>query len=327
MKAILLKEFGGIDSMELGSTPVPECKDEEVLLKIKAFGLNRADILQRKGLYAAPKGSSEILGLEASGVVEAIGKNVKGIKIGDRLAALLSGGAYGEYTTCHFKHTLPIPEKMNFPEAAAIPEVFITAYQALCAIGNLKKGDTVLIHAAASGVGTAAIQIAKKLGALSIGTASLKKHQALKKIGLNHTIDYKNQDFVEQVQKRTSNKGVDLIIDFVGGPYFQKNLNCVKLDGQIVMLGFLGGVKTSDINLAKILRNRIQINGTTLRSRTNDYKSELIKDFKKTIYPSIVAQEIFPVIHEIFDWRDFKKAHQMMENNENIGKIVLSING
>jgi len=325
MRAILLKGFGGVEAMEMGDAQVPECKEEEVILKVKAFGLNRADILQRKGLYPAPKGSSDILGLEASGVVEAVGKNVKGIKKGDRLAALLSGGAYAEYTTCHYKHTMPIPENMLYQDAAAIPEVFITAFQALCSIGKLKKGETLLIHAAASGVGTAAIQIAKNLGAVSIGTASNKKHQACVSIGLDHCIDYKNQDFVEEVNKITNNGGVDLLIDFVGGSYFQKNLQCVKLDGRMVMLGFLGGVKTSALNLASILRNRIQITGTTLRSRTDDYKAALIQAFKTEIYPLILDGKISPVIHKVFDWGQFKVAHQMMEKNENIGKIILNI--
>jgi len=328
MKAILLKSFGNSDNLYLGETTKPIINNSEILVKVKATALNRADILQREGKYPPPPGASEILGLEMAGEVVEIGKNVTHWKVGDCVCGLLSGGGYAEFVNIPEALALAIPVNLSYVEAAALPEVFLTAFQAVRLIADLQKGETILIHAGASGVGTAAIQLAQLFETEEIiVTASKGKHHTCLELGAHHAIDYKSENFAERVQEITDTKGANVVIDFLMAAYFQKNLEALAMDGRMVMLATLGGVKMSEANLLNILKKRLQITGSTLRSRSLDYKTELTNAFKKEIWPHFETGELKPVIDTVFDWNDVAKAHQKMERNENVGKLVLEVTG
>lgn len=326
MKAILIKEFGGPEQLYLGETEKPTPASNEVLVKVKATALNRADTLQRMGKYPPPPGASQIIGLEMSGIIEAIGAEVSDWKIGDQVCALLSGGGYAEFVTIHSQCLIPIPEGFDFEKATAIPEVFLTAYQAIFYLSKLKKGERILIHAGASGVGTAAIQLAKSLGAKQIiVTASAGKHQICRDLGADFTIDYKTQNFEEEVANITDGEGVDVIIDFLAAPYFQKNLNSLNFDGRMVMLALMGGWKVEELILANILRKRLHIMGSTLRARTLEYKIGLTKDFSDYALTKFESGELQPVIDSVYNWKEVEDAHRLMELNKNSGKIILKV--
>jgi tumor protein p53-inducible protein 3 len=326
MQAILLKEHGGPEQLYLGEAEKPTPSSHEVLVKVKATALNRADTLQREGKYPPPPGASPIIGLEMSGIIEAVGEEVTEWKVGDKVCALLAGGGYAEFVTIHSQCLIPVPEGFDFEKATAIPEVFLTAYQAVFYLSKLQKGESILIHAGASGVGTAAIQLAKSLGAKQIiVTASAGKHQICRDLGADFTIDYKTQNFEAEVAKITEGKGVDVIIDFLAAPYFQKNINSLNFDGRMVMLALMGGWKVEELILANILRKRLHIMGSTLRARTLDYKIGLTKDFSDYAMPKFESGELQPVIDSVYDWSDVADAHRLMESNGNSGKIILKV--
>ncbi len=324
MKAILLKKYGGVGELYLGEAPTPLIKDEEVLVQVKAAALNRADILQRKGLYPPPPGESDIIGLEVSGEVAAVGKAVTEWAVGDRVFALLAGGGYAAYAKVHKDLLLQIPEKISFEEAAGLAEAFLTAWQAIVWLADLQGGETILVHAGASGVGTAAIQIAALKGADVIVTASAGKHNLCTKLGANHCIDYRLEEFAEKVRQRCPD-GVHVVIDFIGAPYFEKNLSVLAADGRMVMLGFLGGTKLESLDLRPVIFKRLKVMGSTLRARSLEYKSALVRDFKKHGLPALAAGKMRPVIDSVFDWQQVQEAHAYMEANQNQGKIVLRI--
>ena len=318
MKAIIVNE----KQLEVGEWPNPEPKEGELLVAVKAAGINRADILQKEGKYPPPAGVSPLLGLEVAGTVAAVGSGVKGWKPGDRVFGLLGGGGYAEYAILHSSLAMPIPKALSFAEAAAVPEVFLTAWQALVWLAKLQPGEKVLIHAGASGVGTAAIQLAKALGAEAWVTASAAKHAACKALGASLAINYKEQDFAGVVLEKTAGKGVNVVIDFIGADYWQQNMKSLALDGRMVMLAFLGGVKT-EANLAPLLQKRITIHGSTLRSRSLAYQAALTEDLAAFLLPRLESGELKPVLHQTYSWQQAKEAHLEMEQNKNIGKIVL----
>lgn len=326
MQAVIISQFGVPEQMSIGDWETPTPNDNEILVKVKATALNRADTLQRKGGYAPPKGASPILGLEMAGEVVQLGKNVTDWKIGDRVCGLLAGGGYAEYVVIHEKVALPIPQNLTFEEAAAIPEVFLTAFQAIYWLGGIQENDKILIHAGASGVGTAAIQLAKLKNAEIFVTASKGKHLICSEIGAHHTIDYKTEDFEEVIAKKTNGQGVNIIIDFLAAPYFQKNINSISFDGTMIMLALMGGLKAKEINLLNILRKRIHIKGSTLRARAIDYKIKLTQDLKASIWDKFETGELKPIIDSVMDWTDVVAAHHYMEANKNAGKIVLKVN-
>ena len=311
--------------MYIGEWPKPHPGPDEILVRVEATALNRADILQREGKYPPPEGESPILGLEMAGVVENAGRGVTKWKPGDAVCGLLAGGGYAEYVTIHKDMALPVPKGFSFTDAAGIPEVFLTAFQALRWLAGLQHGERILIHAGASGVGTAAIQLASLTGAEVIVTASSGKHRLCRELGAVHAVDYQNQDFEEDVMEYTHGKGVDVVIDFVGGPYFQQNLNVLSLEGRLVMLAFLGGVSTEQLNLGPILRKRLQVMGSTLRARSLDYKIRLSQDLYRYAWPLFEQNRLRPVIDTAFDWKDAAKAHQYMEANRNQGKVILKV--
>ena len=326
MHAILTKQPGDSSQLYLGEAPIPTIEDDELLVRIEATSVNRADILQRKGLYPPPAGSSPILGLEMAGVVVKLGEKCEGFSIGDRVFSILGGGGYAQYAAVQKDIALHIPESLSFKQAAGVAEVFLTAYQALFWLGSLRKNKSVLIHAGASGVGTAAIQLAKTQNCQIMTTAgSEKKVEYCEQLGASLGINYKKVDFEKTVLEYTKGYGADLILDFIGGPYLNKNLECIANDGHIVILGLLGGRIAENIDLGTLLTKRISIKGSTLRNRSNDYKAQLAKEFSEKTIKLLSDGTIFPVIDRVFPWEKVKDAHDRMEANLNTGKIILTV--
>jgi putative PIG3 family NAD(P)H quinone oxidoreductase len=323
LKAILLKDFGDIHQMYIGEAPVPDLTNNEVLIQVKAAALNRADILQRKGLYPPPKGASEILGMEVAGSVVKTGSGARKWE-GLNVMALISGGGYAEYVVVHKSLILRIPVDLDMSEAAGIMEAFLTGWQALSWLGDLKTDEKVLIHAGASGVGSACIQLAKTLGAEVLVTASDTKHKVCKQLGADHCIDYRKEEFNLIIKERIPS-GVNLVVDFIGTSYFQKNLASLAVDGKLIMLGFLGGMGSEDLSLAPILTKRLTVIGSTLRSRSLQYRGKLVDDFREHCYDHFKTGKLTPVIDRVFPWQDVKQAHQYMEENKNIGKVILKV--
>ena len=325
MKAIIVQESGSASQLVLSTWPTPRPARREILVKVAATALNRADILQRRGKYPPPEGASPILGLEMAGEITEIGSEVTRWKVGDRVCGLLAGGGYAEYAVIHEDMALGIPDNLTMEQAAALPEVFLTAYQGLYWLGKLKKGEKVLIHAGASGVGTAAIQLAGFTGSKIFVTASPSKHEGCLKLGADKAIDYRTENFEEIILAATQNKGVDVILDFIAAPYFQQNLNCLGIDGRLIILALMGGMKVKDAQLGAILRKRLSIHGSTLRNRSLEYKIALTREFESFAWEEIAQGRIKPVIDSVFELEAAAEAHSHMESNKNIGKIILSI--
>lgn len=311
--------------MRIGEVPTPDPKDDEVLVQVHATALNRADTFQRQGHYPPPEGASETLGLEMAGTVAATGSGVVDWHEDDRVFALLDGGGYAEYTVVHKDRLMTVPPGLFLQQAAAIPEVFLTAYQALHWLGGLQPDHRVLIHAGASGVGTAAIQLARQADAHPFVTASAPKHDVCRDLGAEATIDYWSEDFAERVDAITEGGGVHLILDFIGAPYFHKNVDALATDGRIIQLATLGGSTVEQVSLRALMAKRAQLLATTLRSRSVDYKVQLTQEFAVHVLPHFIDGDLRPVIDSVYDWTDVPEAHQRMENNENAGKIVLVV--
>ncbi|MFF2878670.1 NAD(P)H-quinone oxidoreductase [Gottfriedia sp. NPDC057991] len=323
MKAVQIDESKHlfIDDYEM-----PVLGENELLVKVHATAINRADLLQKHGKYPVPKGASPILGLEMAGIVEQVGASVTNWEVGDHVCSLLPGGGYAQYVSIPSDLAISIPDHFSFEEAAAIPEVFLTAYLNLFELGRLKENETVLIHAGASGVGTAAIQLAREFGASSIVTAGNEmKLAACTELGANHVINYKNEDFKTVVEKVTDHVGVDVILDFIGASYFHQNLQSLNSNGRLILIGTMGGVKVNDMNLLPLLTKRISIIGSTLRSQTLEQKIYLTNQFKKYVLPLFINKKIKPIIDSVYSLHEVNEAHSRMENNLNIGKIVLKI--
>jgi tumor protein p53-inducible protein 3 len=325
MQAIVFDTPGDPEVLRIGEVPIPVPTDKQVRIKVVAAGVNRADTLQRKGKYPPPLGASLILGLEVSGIVESVGNGCLKWKAGDRVMGLLSGGGYSEYVVMHEDMVMAVPSSLNLIHAAAIPEVFLTAYQSLVWLAHLQPLETVLIHAGASGVGTAAIQLALALDAIPLVTASKEKHNLCTHLGARATIDYKIKDFVSEVKSFTSDQGVDVIIDFIGAPYFKKNIDIMKNDGRLILLAAMGGAKVDEFNLLNILSRRISVTGTTLRARTLDYQIRLTHDFWKYARPLFEDGTLRPVVDKILPISEAPQAHRLLEENKTAGKVLLKI--
>ncbi len=325
MRAIKTREDGTF-SLHIGNEEEPVVSNHEVKIAVKAAGVNRADLMQRVGKYPPPPGVSQIMGLEVSGEIVEVGNAVKKFKTGDRVMALLAGGGYAEYAVADSGSVMPIPAKIDYINAAGIPEVFLTAYQALFLLGNLQKSETILIHAGASGVGTAAIQLARESGAKIIVTAgSDEKISFCKHLGAHLGINYRKEPNFDELARKYSSNGVDLIIDFIGADYMSKNINSVGIDGRIVMLAFMSGAIAENVNLAQILTKRITFKGSTLRSRSNEYKTDLVNDFQKSFFSLFEQQKLEPIIDSVVSWSKVEDAHLRIEQNLNIGKIILQL--
>ena len=326
MKAINLKEFGGADNLFLDDFDMPVAGKGQLLIKVHACSVNRPDIVQREGNYPPPAGDSEIIGLEVAGTVESTGEGVSRYKAGDRVFALVGGGGYAEYAVAYEGHVMPIPEALDFRQAACICETYITAYLNAIVLGEAKPADTFLLHGGGGGVNTAAIQLCKHLIADStiVVTASTAKVERVKALGADHVIDYKTDSFAEQIKSLTNGKGVDVILDHIGGAYFKDNMKSLAVSGRLVVIGLMGGIK-AEINLATMMVKRQKIVGSVLRSRPVAEKTQIIADFEKTVLPLFADKKIEPLISDVYPLNEAAKAHRVMEQGSHFGKIVLDV--
>jgi len=307
------------------SRPTPEISNTEVLIQVAAAGINRPDIMQRQGLYPAPKNASDIPGLEISGTIIKTGSKVTHLKKNDPVCALVTGGGYAEYCAADANLCLPIPTGFDFIQAAALPETFFTVWSNLFDRAQLQTGETVLIHGGSSGIGTTAIQLAKAFGAKVIITAgSRKKCEFCTKLGADVVINYHSQDFVDEIKEITQGKGVDIIIDMIGGDYFPRNIKCLGFDARLIQIAIQNGPKT-EINLLPIMLKRITISGSTLRARDNHFKSNIAQHLLKQVWPLLESGKVKPVISSTFSIKEANKAHQLMESSLHIGKIILTV--
>ena len=297
-----------------------------MLIKIAASAVNRADTQQRKGNYPPPPGESEIMGLECAGVIDAIGPGVQGWSVGDRVMTILGGGGYATFATAPAGTLMSIPDGFSMTDAAAIPEVFLTAYLNIFREAGLKSTETLLMHGGASGVGTAAIQLAKTLGpsTVIVTVGSEEKANACKALGADHAINYKTEDFVERVLEITEKRGANVILDHIGGGYFKQNTACLAIYGRLVIIGLMGGAK-AEINIGRLMVKRQRVIGSVLRARSIAEKTALTQAFSEEALGLFPTGELKPVVHEVLPLEEIVRAHEMMEANANTGKIVLSV--
>jgi putative PIG3 family NAD(P)H quinone oxidoreductase len=322
MRAIVVRAGKGPEALELATRPDPVPSANEVLLRVHATALNRADLLQRRGLYPPPAGASEILGLEAAGTVLALGPGVSAVSVGERVMCILPGGGYAELAVAHERTLIPIPERLNFEQAAAIPEAFLTAQEALFTEGGLRAGETALIHAAASGVGSAAIQLATLVGARVIATAGSDEKLALaRKLGAELAVA-RSENFAEVL--RAQGDEVDVILDLVGASYWPRHAEILREGGRLVVVGLLGGTKV-ELDLSLVLRRRLQLRGLVMRTRALDDKIAIAQRFIRLWLSHLEKGRIAPTIDSTFPLERAGEAHARMEQNLNLGKIVLSV--
>lgn len=325
MKAIVLREHGGPEVLQFEDVPSPLFGAEDILVSVAATALNRADLLQRMGFYPNPfPQGPEIPGLEFAGTVKAVGDRVTAWKVGDKVMGIVSGGAYAEELVLHERQAMTVPAGMSLHDAAAIPEVFITAWDALVVQGGLTSGRWAMVHAGASGVGTAGIQIAKAIGARIIVTCSSGKVQSCRDLGADVVVDYTSQDFVEEVQRATNGAGVDVILDVIGGDYVERNVASLAVKGHIIQVGVMAG-KPLPFNVGLLLGKRASITGTVLRARPLDEKIAITQRFVSEMLPLFDTGVLKPVIDSAYPIADIAKGHEYMATNGNVGKIVIDI--
>jgi putative PIG3 family NAD(P)H quinone oxidoreductase len=325
MKAITLQGFGGPEVLVLGEAPQPEPKPADLLVRVHASALNRADTLQRRGRYPAPPGDSEILGLELAGEVAGWGSAVKGFSKGQRVFGLVGGGGYAQYALLDHKMAMPIPEAWSYEQAAAVPEVFFTANETVFVLGGLERGQSLLVHAGGSGVGTAAIQMAHHIGATVYFTAgSDDKIQRAMALGADAGINYKTQDFVAEVKRLSGGKGVDVVEDFLGAAYLARNMDALKTTGRLVIVATMGGT-TCEIDLNLLMRKRLALFGSVLRARPLEEKRQVTQRFLERWMQPLAAGKLQPIVDSTFPLAEAGKAHQRMESNLNFGKILLKV--
>jgi putative PIG3 family NAD(P)H quinone oxidoreductase len=328
MKAVLMSGTGGVEVLHIGEFPDPVMKEDELLVRIRATALNRADLLQRRGKHPPPKGVPDILGLEMAGEVASVGPACEGWAPGDRVFALLPGAGYAELVAIPAGLAMRIPVPLSFEQAAAIPEVFLTAYRNLFDVCGLASGQTVLVHAGASGVGTAAIQLVREAGAISMVTAgSREKINRCLALGARAGWNYKDGPFAPWVAEQTGGRGVDIVLDFVGAPYFEQNLQALAVDGRMVVIGTMGGAEVGKFSLRTLMSKRLLIAGAGLRSMETARKIALTRDFSEFALPRFADGRLVPIVDTVFDWHEVGDAHRRMESNANVGKIVLRVTG
>lgn len=324
MKVIEIVEPGGPSVLKSSVRSIPKPKRNEVLIKISYAGINRPDVLQRSGSYLPPPGASDLPGLEASGIIFAIGKNVTNWEVGDEVCALLPGGGYAEYAVTQASHCLPVPTGMSLKQAAALPETLFTVWSNVFQRGGLKPNEKFLVHGGSSGIGTMAIQLANLFGSEVYATAgSEAKCSACEELGAKRAINYNKEDFLEVIK---SIGGVHLILDMVGGAYIEKNIKALVDDGRLVQIAFLKGAKV-ELNFAQIMTRRLTVTGSTLRPQSDLSKSQIASELLEKIWPLLSTGRINPVINSVFDLNDVSSAHLLMESSKHIGKIVLKVDG
>jgi putative PIG3 family NAD(P)H quinone oxidoreductase len=325
MKAIVVKQENKIPLLSWEEIPDIQCGPEEVLVEVKATAVNRADLLQALGLYPPPPGESEILGLEMAGVVAALGDAVHNRQIGDQVLALLPGGGYAQQAAVHHQMLIDLPGSWSFAEGAAIAEVWLTAFVNLFIEGALQPGEAVMIHAGGSGVGTAGIQMAREAGAVVYVTAGTQtKLDKCRTLGAELAVNYKEQDFFDAVMAATGGRGVDLILDPVGGAYLNRNLDLLKENGRLINIGLLGG-NNAEMNLATVLGKSLRIIGSRLRSRPLTEKIAITRQFKERFWPMLEGGKIQPVIDTVFPIEEAQAAHAYVRENRNTGKVILEV--
>jgi putative PIG3 family NAD(P)H quinone oxidoreductase len=327
MRAVEISSFGAPDVLRLGQRPVPQPGVGELLIRVAASGINRPDVLQRAGHYAPPPGASDLPGLEVAGVIEAGDTQAMasaGLKVGDRVCALVAGGGYAQWCVAPVGQCLPVPAGLNDIEAASLPETFFTVWSNVFDRGRLQAGEFLLVQGGSSGIGVTAIQLARAWGATVIVTAgSDEKCAACIELGASHAINYKTQDFVAEVQRITNGRGVDVVLDMVAGDYVAREVECLAEDGRLVIIAVQGGVKSS-FNAGLVLRRRLTITGSTLRPRSVEFKAAIAQSLRSQVWPLIEQGKVRPVIYQTFDAGDAAAAHALMESNQHTGKIVLT---
>jgi putative PIG3 family NAD(P)H quinone oxidoreductase len=323
MRYVEIATPGPAEGMRIATGPVPTPGPGEVLIRVRAAGVNRPDLLQREGRYPPPPGASPVPGLEVAGEVAALGPDVAAPALGERVCALVSGGGYAEWCTAPVPQVLPVPAGLDLVEAAGLPETFFTVWSNVFERGRLQPGETLLVHGGTSGIGTTAIQLGRALGATVYATAgSAEKARACEALGASRGIDYRHEDFALVIQELTAGRGVDVILDMVGGPYVERNLNALAVDGRLVQIAWLQGAKVT-ANFTQLMTKRLTWTGSTLRPRSIAEKGAIARALRERVWPLLAAGEVRPVIHATFPLDQVVEAHRLMESSAHIGKIIL----
>jgi NADPH2:quinone reductase len=317
---------GDPDVLRVATGPVPQPKPDEVLIRVLAAGVNRPDVMQRKGVYPPPPNASPVIGLEVAGEVVAAGREVVGVKIGERVCALTNGGGYAEFCVAPAPQCLPWPASYDALKSAALPENYFTVWANLFMMGRLTRGESVLVHGGTSGIGVTAIQLAREIGCTVYATAgSREKCQACLRLGAAAAITYQEEDFAERIREITKGLGVDVVLDIVGAPYTMRNLECLRMDGRLVQVAVMHGAKVDGFDLSVVMRKRLTLVGSTMRPRTTAEKGLIARALLETVWPALDAGRCGPVIHKVFPLAEAAAAHRLMESSTHIGKIVLKV--
>lgn len=325
MTVIAISEPGGPKVLKPETRPVPRPQGGDILIRVRAAGVNRPDVAQRSGAYPPPPGASDLPGLEVAGTVAAVGPDVRRWRVGDQVCALTPGGGYAEFCLTHESNALPVPHGFTLTEAAALPETFFTVWHNVFQRGGLKAGETFLVHGGSSGIGTAAIQLARAFGATVLTTAgSAEKCEACLRLGADRAINYREEDFVAVTKEVTGGKGANLILDMVGGSYIERNYEAAAVEGRIVQIAVLGGAK-AEVNVARLMMKRLVHTGSTLRPRTVEFKGAVAAELERLVWPLLGERKVAPVMDMIYPLRDAWRAHERMEEGDHIGKIVLEV--
>jgi NADPH2:quinone reductase len=326
MQYVVVTKPGAADALQIAGMAVPHVRDDEVLIEVHAAGVNRPDIAQRKGLYPPPPDASPVLGLEVAGVVVATGAQVHAFRIGDRVCALTNGGGYAEYCVAPDAQCLPWPKGFDAIRAAALPETYFTVWANLFQHGRLTRGETVLVHGGTSGIGVTAIQLAREFGAqVFVTVGSEEKAAACVRLGVEAAINYRTTDFAERINELTAGHGVDVVLDIVGAPYFERNMKCLAIDGRLVEVSTQLGTQVEKLDLFQVMRRRLTITGSTMRPRTTAEKGAIARALHEKVWPALDEGRAGPVIHQVFALADAAAAHRLMESSAHIGKLVLRV--
>lgn len=325
MRVVEISEFGGPDVLKIAERPKPVPGAGEVLIEVKAAGVNRPDVVQRMGYYPPPQGASDIPGLEVSGIVESVGFGVQGFAIGQRVCALLTGGGYGDYALAYAECVLPLPAGMDFIQGAALPETYFTVWSNLFDRAGLKGGESLLVHGGSSGIGSTAIQLAKAQGITVFTTVgSDEKKKFCEDLGADHVINYRDEKFEDYVQSHAVKGGVDVVLDMVGGDYIARNIACLAEDGRHVSIAFLKGPKI-EVNMLPVMLKRLTLTGSTLRARDKAFKGAVAEALHEHVWPKLAEKKCLPQIFKTFPLSEAAQAHQLMESSQHMGKIVLTL--
>ena len=325
MRQVIFDGAGGPEVVKLVEAEVPTPGAGKVLVEVAAFGINRPDCIQRTGAYPPPPGETQVPGLEIAGRIVALGPNVTGVSVGDEVCALVGSGGYAEYALADAALCLPRPKALSMLEAAGVPETYFTVYDNVFTRGRLTKGETLLVHGGSSGIGSTAIQLAKHFGATVIATAgSAEKCDFCRKIGADYAIDYRTQDFVAEVLKITEKRGVDVILDMVGGPYIPKNVSILALEGRLVQIAFLQGPMVEKLNFTPVMVKRLTLTGSTLRPRTLAQKATVAAALREKVWPLLDTGAVKPLVHATFPMEQTRQAHELMESSAHLCKIMVT---